>query len=306
MIRQKITFVLVFTFLLTTSMFSQTRSKTTIVENVNATKAGLFHGLNKTGDTIVLKSNKDIYRFTFLFHNKKESIMMDLGSKEAKIPLHHFNVGRYTVVAYREDAVYPISLNRIQDIEKPEDAVADLEEDVLRASLSKDEQRKRNITPRASINKDTRLASATIEEDEISFEEKLAKERKLVVLRQREYNARIKREVEAKSMKEQVFAQAEANKKVLEQEKLAKQEAQREAKRLTIKEKEANTVAARYKRNQRILKQHAATLASSKKKVDTKEVKYNISEINNNSLEKQTREEYRKENLRPNGLPYED
>ncbi|AXO81463.1 hypothetical protein DZC78_14035 [Olleya aquimaris] len=302
MIRQKITLVLVFTFLLTTSMFSQTRSKTTIVENVNATKAGLIHGLNKTGDTIVLKSNKDIYRFTFLFHNKKESIMMDLGSKEAKIPLHHFNVGRYTVVAYREDAVYPISLNRIQDIAKPTNAVTDLEEDVLRASLSKEEQRKRSITPRASINKDTRLASATIEEDEISFEEKLAKERKLVVLRQREYNARIKREVEAKSMKEQVFAQAEANKKVSEQKRLAKQE----AKRHEIKEKEANTVAARYKRNQRILKQHAATLASSKKKVDTKEVKYNISEINNNSLEKQTREEYRKQNLRPNGLPYED
>ena len=51
--------------MLSTSVFSQV--KTTIVENVNATKAGLVHVLNRTGDTIILKSSSSIYRFSFLY-----------------------------------------------------------------------------------------------------------------------------------------------------------------------------------------------------------------------------------------------
>lgn len=326
MIRQKITFLLVFTLMLSTTVFSQ--SRTTIVENVNATKAGLVHVLNKTGDTIILKSSTPIYRFSFLFHTQKESVLMDLDSKEAKIPLHHFEVGRYTVVAYREDAVYPISLNRIESIIKPKDAIADLEEDVLRASLSDDEQRKRNIKPRHNASSDTRLASAANKSNEAAeakereqkalikkaAEDAARKNQALAEAKQKEQEQRelIKKEAEAKSKQE--HALAEANRAKAERAKAERQLAQIEANKQAIKERalaekrreELRTIAEAERKEAEARLADVKSVTTENTKHEKKEVKYNISVIQDGSVEKQTREEYRKENLRPNGLPYED
>ena len=326
MIRQKITFLLVFTLMLSTTVFSQ--SRTTIVENVNATKAGLVHVLNKTGDTIILKSSTPIYRFSFLFHTQKESVLMDLDSKEAKIPLHHFEVGRYTVVAYREDAVYPISLNRIESIIKPKDAIADLEEDVLRASLSDDEQRKRNIKPRHNASSDTRLASAANKSKEAAeakereqkalikkaAEDAARKNQALAEAKQKEQEQRelIKKEAEAKSKQE--HALAEANRAKAEREKAERQLEQIEANKQAIKERalaekrreELRAIAEAERKEAEARIADVKTVATEDIKHEKKEVKYNISVIQDGSVAKQTREEYRKENLSPNGLPYED
>ena len=352
MIRQKITFLLVFTLMLSTTVFSQ--SRTTIVENVNATKAGLVHVLNKTGDTIILKSSTPIYRFSFLFHTQKESVLMDLDSKEAKIPLHHFEVGRYTVVAYREDAVYPISLNRIESIIKPKDAIADLEEDVLRASLSDDEQRKRNIKPRHNASSDTRLASAANKSNEAAeakereqkalikkaaedaarknqalaeakqkeqeqrelikkeAQEAARKEQAIAEAKEKEQRELIKKEAEAKSKQE--HALAEANRAKAEREKAERQLEQIEANKQAIKERalaekrreELRAIAEAERKEAEARIADVKTVATEDIKHEKKEVKYNISVIQDGSVEKQTREEYRKENLRPNGLPYED
>ena len=326
MIRQKITFLLVFTLMLSTTVFSQ--SRTTIVENVNATKAGLVHVLNKTGDTIILKSSTPIYRFSFLFHTQKESVLMDLDSKEAKIPLHHFEVGRYTVVAYREDAVYPISLNRIESIIKPKDAIADLEEDVLRASLSDDEQRKRNIKPRHNASSDTRLASAANKSNEAAeakereqkalikkaAEDAARKNQALAEAKQKEQEQRelIKKEAEAKSKQE--HALAEANRAKAEREKAERQLAQIEANKQAIKERalaekrreELRAIAEAERKEAEARLADVKSVTTDNTKHEKKEVKYNISVIQDGSVEKQTREEYRRENLRPNGLPYED
>lgn len=326
MIRQKITFLLVFTLMLSTTVFSQ--SRTTIVENVNATKAGLVHVLNKTGDTIILKSSTPIYRFSFLFHTQKESVLMDLDSKEAKIPLHHFEVGRYTVVAYREDAVYPISLNRIESIIKPKDAIADLEEDVLRASLSDDEQRKRNIKPRHNASSDTRLASAANKSNEAAeakereqkalikkaAEDAARKNQALAEAKQKEQEQRelIKKEAEAKSKQE--HALAEANRAKAEREKAERQLAQIEANKQAIKERalaekrreELRAIAEAERKEAEARVADVKSVTTDNTKHEKKEVKYNISVIQDGSVEKQTREEYRRENLRPNGLPYED
>ncbi|WGD35127.1 hypothetical protein [Olleya sp. YS] len=273
------------------------------MENVNATKAGLVHVLNRTGDTIILKSSKEIFRFSFLYHTQKESVLMDLGSKEAKIPLHHFEVGRYTVVAYREDAVYPISLNRIEVILKPENAIADLEEDILRASLSEDEQRKRNIKPRVKKERDTRLANVNSRPDRSKIEAE-----------EREKRERIKRESEERAKKERALA--EANKERLAREKADREKAQIEANRRAIKERALAEARQKEERERALAeaekrKAEEAAIAEREKKntvkdIDKKEVKYNISDIDNGGLDKQSREEYRKENLRPNGKKYDE
>ncbi|TVZ47263.1 hypothetical protein [Olleya sp. Hel_I_94] len=326
MSRQKITFLLFLMLMLSTSVFSQV--KTTIVENVNATKAGLVHVLNRTGDTIILKSSSSIYRFSFLYHSQKESVLMDLDSKEAKIPLHHFEVGQYTVVAYREDAVYPISLNRVGAITKPIDAIADLEEDVLRASLSNDEQRKRNIKPRHNASSDTRLASVANKRKEAAeakereqralikraAEDTARKNQALAEAKQKEQEQRelIKKEAEARSKQE--HALAEANRAKAEREKADRQLAQIEANKQAIKERalaekrreELRAIAEAERKEADARIANVQTVATEDNKHEKKEVKYNISVIQDGSVEKQTREEYRKENLRPNGLPYED
>ena len=328
MIRQKITYTLLVLLMVTTSALAQSRSRTTITENVNATKAGLVHVLNRTGDTIILKSSTQIFRFSFLFHSQKESVLMDLGSKEARIPLHHFEVGRYTVVAYREDAVYPISLNRIESIAKPTNAIADLEEDVLRASLPAEELLKRNIKPRGYKKDDTRLASANskpsraekeakerAERERIQREgdAKAKKERAVAEVKERELKERLKKEAADKSRKE--HALAEANRAKAAKDKADKQLAQIEANRQAIKDREiaeakrekqrALALAdAERKKQERDVAEHNSDRSSDP--IEVKEVKYNISDINNGGLDKQTREEYRKENLRPNGKKYDE
>lgn len=300
MIMQKITYLLFLTLMFSASVLSQNRSRTTIDENIGATKAGLVHVLNRTGDTIILKSSTPIFRFSFLFHNQKESVLMDLDSKEAKIPLHHFEVGTYTMVAYREDAVYPIYLHRIDVITKPADAIADLEEDILRASLSEDEQRKRNIKPRVVPDRDTRLANVASKPDRAETE---AKERERRELIKRDAEDALKRDRDL----------AEANRAKAEKEKAERQLAQIEANRKVIKEREIAEA-----RNKELLaiaeaekKQAENTVASNnrskpKKEIEKKEVKYNISVIDDQSVDKQTRDEYRKENLRPNGKSYDE
>lgn len=253
---------------------------------------------------------------------------MDLDSKEAKIPLHHFEVGQYTVVAYREDAVYPISLNRVGAITKPIDAIADLEEDVLRASLSNDEQRKRNIKPRHNASSDTRLASVANKSKEAAeakereqralikraAEDTARKNQALAEAKQKEQEQRelIKKEAEARSKQE--HALAEANRAKAEREKADRQLAQIEANKQAIKERalaekrreELRAIAEAERKEADARIANVQTVTTEDNKLEKKEVKYNISVIQDGSVEKQTREEYRKENLRPNGLPYED
>ena len=82
---------------------------TIIHKNLNSTASGLHHNLNKSGDTIVMTSDKSILRVSFLSHEQKETVMIDLDNKVAKIPLYHLPIGRYTIAVYREDMIiaYP-------------------------------------------------------------------------------------------------------------------------------------------------------------------------------------------------------
>ncbi|MGB6268890.1 MAG: hypothetical protein WBF67_07765, partial [Olleya sp.] len=95
--------ILLITLFFSTFAFAQ--KFTTINKNLNSSANGFKHDLNSSGDSIIMKSDKQIYRISFLSHKQKESVEIDLGSLEANIPLYHFEEGRYTVEVYREDMI---------------------------------------------------------------------------------------------------------------------------------------------------------------------------------------------------------
>ncbi|WAC03335.1 hypothetical protein N7U66_07280 [Lacinutrix neustonica] len=125
----------------------QQDSITTIEKNVNDEALSLEQTLNATLDTLFLKSETDIYRVTFLNHDEDGSETIEIGSQEVKIPLYHFKTGRYTIAVYTDDKIIAIGANRLGDIPLPEAGITDLEESILRSSLSEKEQLARNIRP---------------------------------------------------------------------------------------------------------------------------------------------------------------
>ena len=327
-------------FVLTFSVTAQEKF-TLIHKNKNSSALGLKHDLNKVGDTILMTSDKSILRVSFLSHAQKETVMVDLDNKSAIIPLHHLAKGRYTIAVYREDMIIAFDIVRQKEILAVDNSVTDLEESILRSSLSQEEQEKRFIKPLSkSTNKDTRLASNNINtknqlsDKEISERDRIKKEREallkkeraiakanLIKLQEERAAKQKKEEVEiAEAKKEEELAKqialkhqeelklAEENRKKLKEEAEKKRIAEarqkeEEAKRAEI-EASKRVMLAQLEKNKKDKANSEKELASNT--VKSKKVKYNLTLVNDKSVDVQTREEYRKENLRPNGKPYND
>lgn len=327
-------------FVLTFSVTAQEKF-TLIHKNKNSSALGLKHDLNKVGDTILMTSDKSILRVSFLSHAQKETVMVDLDNKSAKIPLHHLAKGRYTIAVYREDMIIAFDIVRQKEILAVDNSVTDLEESILRSSLSQEEQEKRFIKPLSkSTNKDTRLASNNINtknqlsDKEISERDRIKKEREALLKKERaiakanliklqeERAAKQKKEevAIAEAKKEEELAKqialkhqeelklAEENRKKLKEEAEKKRIAEarqkeEEAKRIEI-EASKRVMLAQLEKNKKDKANSEKELASNT--VKPKKVKYNLTLVNDESVDVQTREEYRRENLRPNGKPYND
>lgn len=315
---------------------------TLIHKNKNSSALGLKHDLNKVGDTILMTSDKSILRVSFLSHAQKETVMVDLDNKRAIIPLHYLAKGRYTIAVYREDMIIAFDIVRQKEILAVDNSVTDLEESILRSSLSQEEQEKRFIKPLSkSTNKDTRLASNNnintknqLSDKEISERDRIKKEREALLEKERaiakanllklqeERAAKQKKEeiAIAEAKKEEELAKqialkhqeelklAEENRKKLKEEAEKKRIAEarqkeEEAKRAEI-EASKRVMLAQLEKNKKDKANSEKELASNT--VKSKKVKYNLTLVNDKSVDVQTREEYRKENLRPNGKPYND
>ena len=92
---------LIFTVLivgLTNSAFSQ-NGVATIRKNTNVIASGLYHDLNKTNDTLILKSDKKInYLYTANTTEEKE-VNVRVDSTFYKLPLNRLTKGRNVLVA---------------------------------------------------------------------------------------------------------------------------------------------------------------------------------------------------------------
>lgn len=78
-------------FLLLTTLFYGQNA--TLLQNIDYRAEELKHGLNKTGDTLILEGQRDITKVAIFNDNFERSIVVD--SKQTKIPLTDFPNGRY-------------------------------------------------------------------------------------------------------------------------------------------------------------------------------------------------------------------
>ncbi|WP_304144063.1 hypothetical protein [Mesoflavibacter zeaxanthinifaciens] len=327
-------------FVLTFSVTAQEKF-TLIHKNKNSSALGLKHDLNKVGDTILMTSDKSILRVSFLSHAQKETVIVDLDNKSAKIPLHHLAKGRYTIAVYREDMIIVFDIVRQKEILAVDNSITDLEESILRSSLSQEEQEKRFIKPLSkSTNKDTRLASNNINtknqlsDKEIFERDRVKKEREALLEKERAIAKanliKLQEERAAKQKKEEIaIAEAKKEDELAKQKALKHQEELKlaEENRKKLKEEAEKKRIAEARQNEEEAKRveieaskrvMLAQLEKSKKDksnskqaiatntVKSKKVKYNLTHVNDKSEDGQTREEYRRENLRPNGKPYND
>lgn len=269
-------------FLLSLFTYGQQQVFTKIQKNINKDAASLEQLLNVTLDTLTLKSDLNILRVTFFSHNEINPKTIDVDAPDVKIPLYHFKKGRYTIVVYRADKMIALGLTRIETIIKPKNAINDLELSVLKSSLSEVEQVARGIQlfnkePEVSKVEDTRVT--------VSKSSKTKEKPNKPISTQKKSELKVISNVNIKS--------SITNAVKIEEPKQPKRVVQ-----LKNESKNNNVVVRVSKQN---LSQKNTTL------IKTKKLTYNLSQVNNDrSKKKQTRKEYRANNLRPNGTRYDN
>ncbi len=243
----------------------------------NISRANLYQELNSTKDTLILRNETEILRVTFINHIDDKETIIDVVSKEVKIPLYHFEVGRYTVPVYVDGDIVIVGMTRALEIPIPKDASTDLETSILQASLSDDEKESRGI---ATKTKEPVIAEARPKKVRKKADRVLRdniREDRLVALEQ------VKRE------------RTEKKKNILE-DRLRRR---KQLLALNTKKSRSNLLnkkpTAKKERD-----------SSNLRPITQKKYSYNISVANDTTVIKQTREEYRRTHLRPNGKKYDD
>ena len=96
------------TFLLTVSSYSQNH---TLIQNVNPRAQELTHLLNKTRDSLILKSNHfPIYRVD-IYNKDSYSKLYDINYKKyVKIPLNDLSIGRFNVEVWIKGKIIVMSI----------------------------------------------------------------------------------------------------------------------------------------------------------------------------------------------------
>jgi len=159
--------------LLTTLAYCQ---KSTLLQNVNTRAKELKHKLNHTGDSLILKCERTIYKVE-IFNRDFEKSYMVRGS-EVKIPLREIPVGRFVIEAVLPDRLIVITLLRNEIINAPTSKPKPARRKV---SLFGDTTLASNetpaTTPKGSV-KDSRLAA--IDKKEASKAKTLAAKNKKI------------------------------------------------------------------------------------------------------------------------------
>ena len=293
----KIAYIFLFASLLGNYAFSQSPI-TKINRNINSTAKGLSQELNATNDTLNLKYDKEILRVSFLSHNKKKTVEVDIASKQVNIPLYHFAEGRYTIAVYTEDLIIAFDINRLLPIVKEKGSIDDLEESTLRASLTNKELVDRNMEP----------SKNDIVAQDHSKSQSLNKNKTLV---KKETNQEQKVEVVAiNETKQTEDSNTKENKNLEEDAKNAKLVSLRNGKMNNNSDVSSNDDVLDLELSENKGEDRTKNLLSRQKvqRVKTeKEIKpaYNLSVITETKSDKQSREEYRKNHLRPNGKKYD-
>lgn len=69
-----------------------------IEKNVNVTAKAVYHDLNSTRDTLILKSDKPINHLYTINHDYSREVNFYIGKTEYKLPLNKLSKGKHVVV----------------------------------------------------------------------------------------------------------------------------------------------------------------------------------------------------------------
>ncbi|WP_452219825.1 hypothetical protein [Lacinutrix salivirga] len=301
--------------------FSQ-NSLTKLNKNINIDATGLRHELNATADSVYLHSTTQILRVSFLSHEGKSSQQIDIGTTEkVVIPLYHFEKGRYTVAVYTEEKIIAFDFNRLITIVKPDGAEDDLAESILRGSLSEEEQLARNMKPRkkpASVTPKPKEVIAKVSKPKVPIKKPVKSKQETVksspsIASSSSKPKKAPQKVEdTKRVSQQTVAKINKKKPVIKRPRVQTKPnpevvvrhiktnpKTQVADRETVKRPDVLNSRDKNRRNS-TPKGPVKTTIGEKRVIE-----YDITTYNDGSVDKQSREDYRKNNLRPNGKKYD-
>lgn len=260
-----------------TSTYSQNIVYSTIAKNINSDANSLQHNLNRAGDTLHLSSDFKLYKVEFIGTYESKVFPVEGEKKQISIPLKSVPVGEYTIAAFQ--------------IEKTEGIYQDQKTIVFRIS---------RLLP---------IEDPTIEEEliaevvpEIIEEEPIVKKEEAVV-------AEVIKET---PIKKEVVKKEKVKKEIVKKEKVKKERVKENKTRVATR---TPKVKKEYTKPERPIVEKELVIAKPERKsrvverkepsLDSTEYKsYNLTNGRNGRYAVQSREEYRAENLRPNGEPY--
>lgn len=335
--------VFLFTFLFGLVTFVTAQEHYTVLhKNYNLFASGIEHNLNQTADTLLLESDKSVLKVSFLSHEQNKTERIDVNSKQVKVPLHYLSEGRYTIAVYREDIIVAFGIERKLKIEVSENVIEDFEEGILQASLSKEERERRHLKPiTKKADNNTRIANILEDETSRSNNEKVHRDNSLSNRDRlkKEYQSWLEEqraivETNQKQSQQEKIAKQKAYQEYLAETRELKTKNEGLTSEETIEknmdfneginnEEEYSVTDSNqndFETNSRDIesanksfiaeletknKRHSSKKEDTTAKVKDKKVEYNLSKVNNDeSVNRQTREDYRKSHLRPNGKPY--
>jgi hypothetical protein len=88
--------------------------KSTLIQNIDFRAKGLSHSLNKTGDSLILESNKTIYKVEIFNSNFEKKF--NVSNNKIKIPLNKIPVGRFITEVKLPGKLVVITLLRHQPL----------------------------------------------------------------------------------------------------------------------------------------------------------------------------------------------
>ncbi len=242
---------------------------TTIKKNFNPDAKNLFHDLSANGDSLIVKSEFLFTKIGFLNNGNRKIVDFHPPVFEAKIPVSQFPIGDYTVLVYETDRITVFKISRLMEFDDVELLNSDLamnKEHILQPDVAHESiEHVGSDLKRAGLNMvENTIAANNV--DDSDFVASGDDEGSSAIL-----NKRILNRPKAKNS----FTNSEnTNLKVAE----------------SIAGKDGVASASK-----NILDSSVAINNGVPKS-------YNISDLKRDYV--QTREAYRKENLRPNGKPY--
>lgn len=296
---KNLNFILVVLISITFSMnvYSQSTSYSQLVKNIHSDGKDLYHDLNASKDSLLYRhdNGEQILRVKLMPHKGKDKGKeFDFGKSAVSVSLDKLGVGRYTVAIYLSNGKVIIhGLIRLLPI--PTKEIEKDHQDLRIAKLN---------TPKKIevVKRVTKTAPVPKKEEAVAKVAPKPEPVKKVVAKAVPKKKKSTKIITNPSKSKRAVALAKPKKKAppIPKGPTLADKLRAKAKRNALAAIENKKAEIRQRQFDKEIRNNAP------KGLKVTKVSYNLSNADNDTNEKQTREEYRKSNLRPNGKPYDD